>query len=81
MGASPMLHFRMSPKFLAKVEEAASKEGITVSLWVRRLIEKEIGMSSDLPYGVAAMGQKQRKERLAKAIETRKRNKQNKNQD
>ena len=42
-GKDPSLTIRLPPELLAQVRVAAAFEGLTVSEWLRGMIEREIG--------------------------------------
>ena len=45
---SRTIRFRASEAFILATEKAAKKEGVDVSLFIRRLIEAKIGVTAEL---------------------------------
>ncbi len=79
---SKLVNIRMSNAMIAAWEAAAAAAGVSKSLWLRRLIEREVGGSevkAEMSTGVGAMNESQRAARLAtyrKTIAQRRRAKQ-----
>jgi hypothetical protein len=64
--ASKLVMFRATDKFIRQATRAAEKAGESLSGWIRKLIEREIGVSAELPQGTAALSPRARK-KLSKA--------------
>jgi hypothetical protein len=70
--ASRMIMFRASEEFIEACSEAAKSGGLNLSAWLRRLVEKEIGVSAKLPQGMAALTDAQQREIIGRSIAARK---------
>lgn len=62
---SRLITFYVSNEMADAMDAAAAAAGIGKSLWLRRLIEREVGVRADLPTGQAAMNEKQKAARVA----------------
>ena len=58
------------------VEDAAAAAGITPSLWLRRLVERETGVKAEMPSGGAALDERAKAARVKKLKATIKKRRQ-----
>ncbi len=62
---SKLVTIRMSNTMIAAWKAAAAAAGISKSLWLRKLIEREVGVDAAMSKGMGGMNDEQRAARLA----------------
>ena len=67
---SQLIAIRVPNEMADAIDAAAAAAGIKKSLWLRRLVERELGIKADMPIGVAAMDEKQKAARAVKFRKT-----------
>ena len=64
---SPITHLRLTSAMCAEAKRRAAAAGITVSEWIRGLIERETGIKAEMKEGGAAHASKKRRREIAAA--------------